>query len=428
MRALKRVSIILLFGAVLVAHAHVLIVGNSAGVYEKPFVLQSGDAGHYLTIAENIRLTGVFSDDYSSLPTESATWRPPVFPFLLSGGLFLTDDPLVLVLFKKLVEVLILGIAVFLLFQNGILSIDKALLAFVLLGEPHFVKYSSVLLTESLTAVLLMLFLSLVAVFLKTDRGFYFIPLIGAVVVLTHPITLIFVVLTCGALALLSLRRMPFKTFLFIGIFALLMLSWPIRNQLVFDQGLFITASQGSSLAKGWNPTVASEYTNTDGDLADERQVLAFATNEEILATEGSVIGRSRLYMQSASRFISRSSPRELTQIAKRKLISNFNPFPEKSKPGSLELLGTLSRIIGLLGFGLFLGLFFFKKLRRVEFLFVGIVITGIFLSQALTATLFYTGIRFNAVYAPALLGGFILLVLMAVRQSDEKTKKIAVA
>ena len=48
------------------------------------------DAGHYLTIANNIANFNVYSDTNSSVATEGATWRPPFWPFILtpSCGLY----------------------------------------------------------------------------------------------------------------------------------------------------------------------------------------------------------------------------------------------------------------------------------------------------------------------------------------------------
>jgi hypothetical protein len=73
----------------------------------------TGDASHYLEIAKNLKSFGVYSDDNSSVPTESATWRPPFYPFLLSVFLFISDNVFFLILLKVLFQALLIGLLLF---------------------------------------------------------------------------------------------------------------------------------------------------------------------------------------------------------------------------------------------------------------------------------------------------------------------------
>src|SRR5690606_35016841 len=50
---------------------------------------------------------------------------------------------------------------------------------------------------------------------------------------------------------------------------------WIIRNFVTLETNkIDLTTSSGAVLAKGWNPKVPEEHTNTQGDLADEELVL----------------------------------------------------------------------------------------------------------------------------------------------------------
>ena len=61
-----------------------------------------------------------------------------------------------------------------------------------------------------------------------------------------------------------------------------MVISWPIRNYVTFEEGPYMTISQGTTLSKGWNEKVASKFTNVDGDLADEYLNLKYLDQNDL--------------------------------------------------------------------------------------------------------------------------------------------------
>jgi hypothetical protein len=396
---------ILLFFSIILFKSYYFYKSYNSGVYTYEFQIKNGDAGHYLKIAENIKKHGVYSDNNSDTPSILATFRPPLWPFTLAGLLMLSENLFVLILLKNFLSILLIIIA-FRLFKNYNFKKNKylALIPLLLLLEPHFNKYALTFLTEDLTSVFILL-LSLLFINLKNNKySVIGLGLILAITLFWHPISVFFVLLVLLFSCLMLLKKSKLTSVSLLFVFISSALIWPIRNHIIFKKGPYITISQGAALSKAWNKDVTENFTNVDGDLADETLNLKYVSENDLNQIEDG-IDRNKLLTLATLKFISDTKIKTLTNIALIKLKSNFNPFPEKPKPGFLEAIGTVFRVIYLLFFieVLILLLFFKSKLHKLNNKELSIVIF-ILLSQIVTAIIFYTGLRFNSIYALTLL------------------------
>jgi hypothetical protein len=370
------------------------------------------DASHYLIIAKNIADFNVYSDTNSVIASENATWRPPFWPLFLSLFLRFTTNPLALILLKSFLEVFLLGFILFKFKKDTNVKFIGLLPFCLLFIEPQYLKYSITFLSESLTAILI-LGLSFFFISLNNSKRTHIaIPILAACVVLCHPVSVFFV----GSLLLIYLIgnwKFNWIKALFHGfIFSLIVCSWPCRNAITFEKGFYLTASQGATLAKGWNEKVSTEFTNSEGDLADEGLNLKYVDPKLVSNSQNSILDLSHLYTLGTKNHISRIGFGEITRIALKKLKSNFNPFPESPKPGSLETLSVFFRILYLVVF-IQMTVRFFRK-RRIDFNTIKdriyLVILAIFVGQSIMSVYVYTGLRFNAIYSLTLLFCFLYL------------------
>jgi len=403
--------------AVLLLHGVTIYRSDQSGTYEYSRARNDGDAGHFLRIAENISRYGVYSDDYSGNPSESATWRPPVWPLILAFFRTITGEIFWIVLLKKLLELTIFGLGAFFLWRFEFMSSTSALALSAILVEPQYLKYSSTLLTESLSAVLMFLFCVLVLIGFKVPKYQFIAAAVGVIAILLHPVTIVFICLAFLLLLWKSLKSSRIHAVLLFSFFALLIMIWPIRNHLTFQQGIFLTSSQGINFSKAWNEKVAETFNNTNYDVfADERLNFKFVAPEKIEEADGSVIKESKLFTFSTMKFMSLASYQQLGSIAAVKLKSNFNPFPERPKAGLIELLATLSRSLALLVLlatsVVFLTRLGYEKSSLADwFVFAPIVIIG----QATMAIVFLTSLRYNAVYSLILATGVVIVTVRGV-------------
>lgn len=190
---------------------------------------------------------------------------------------------------------------------------------------------------------------------------------------------------------------------------------------MTFHKGYYLTASQGATFSKGWNDGVAANFTNTTGDLANEGENLKYLDYGKPFPVE-SPVDLSKLYKESTMLFIKRSSADELFSIALRKLKSNFNPFPELPKPGILEKLGIVARMLWLMNFALlFVYVIKFRKTASVATQRIFTIIFAILVGQTLMSVYIYTGLRFNSIYSLVSLCCPMLLVMEFIRQKKQK-------
>ncbi|MFM7767323.1 MAG: hypothetical protein ACKO9S_05620, partial [Bacteroidota bacterium] len=235
----------------------------------------TGDAGHYYIIAQNLAANNSYADnptvndsatvktniDISSSPppaatsrrflpqsppatascqpTSSATWRPPLWPFVLSVWMELTAIPYWQMILKLTFEGLLL-VFVYLMLQsieatNMVSGVVLSLLAI----EPHYLKYSVTFLSENLTAFLLVLLIGsfLYSVMAHSRRATWCVAVFGALAVMSHPVVLPFVLMMVGVaiFRMFRIRRVSLALCTS-ALFVLVLMAWPLRNQLMFHQ------------------------------------------------------------------------------------------------------------------------------------------------------------------------------------------------
>lgn len=372
----------------------------------------NNDPTHYLKIGENIATHYTFSDNDSKTPTESAAWRPPIWPLVLAIPMFFSTNLLYAIIFKCVIDSLLLLLILYIIRKKTRFKIIQALPFLLLFIEPQYLKYATTFWSEGLTAVLILL-LAVVFLFVGQSKKFALaMPILSAVIILCHPVSVFYVLALFGIFLILQLRNGFVSTFSYGLLFAILMMAWPIRNQFTFSKGFFMTASQGAALSKAWNEKTAVEFTNVAGDLADENlnlQYLDEAQMQHANNPETSIIDKSKLFKEGTINFISNLTFKEKILIVSRKLTANFNPFPEKPKAGMIEHLSIPFRILYLflffqLGLRLFQGRFDFSNVADRVWLVTASVLMG----QIIMATLLYTGFRFNSIYGPVLLFCFL--------------------
>lgn len=390
-----------------------LYITNLNPVYAKEAVYK-GDSSHYLVIAKNISDFNVYSDLNSKYASESATWRPPIWPFVLSLLFKLTSNYLTLILLKSILEFGLIGLILFKFRKKENFNLLFLLPFFVIFIEPQYLKYSITFLSESLTAVLILL-LTIFFITLNKRKSYHVtIPVLSALIILCHPVSIFFVLIFFIIYLLSNLKLSRYVVVTHGILFAMIVLAWPLRNYLTFEKGFYLTASQGATFSKGWNEKVISDFTNVDGDLADETLNLKFVDKSLLLRSKMSILELSKLYTVATKLFISKIDFYQKIQISLKKLKSNFNPVPEKPKPGILETLSSCFRILYLVTFLQMLFRFFSK--RKIDFNSmkdrVYLVVFAIFIGQSIMAVYVYTGLRFNAVYSLSLLFCFIYLNL----------------
>ncbi len=368
-----------------------------------------GDAHHNLMIAKNLYDHHTFSDDNSNDPSEYAVWRPPLWPLLISVFFLFTNNVFLILVLKVLLETLLI-ILIYRKFKQTNIVKNYGLLCLLLL-EPFYQKYSITFLSEGVTALFILYALYLFISLSKKKRTNILIPIVLSLTILCHPVSIVFVGTLFGLYCLINLRSQT-KTIVLHGlIFVVLTISWPIRNQMVFNKGLFMTTSQGTTLSKGWNERVIENFNNVNGDLADAGLNLKFVNQTEIDAAANSTIEESKLYKTATKRFFNKISFKEKMKIVWVKLTSNFNPFPEVKKSGFLEQLAILFRVLYLIIF--VQSIYYLIKRRKFFWVDIRVRIAlftfSIFVGQIIVASALYTGLRFNAIYCLSLLASFFI-------------------
>jgi hypothetical protein len=402
--------IILVFFFLLIIKFYYLYLAYKSNSYNIEFIYNNGDAGHYYKIAENIFKFNVYSDDGSKIPTQSATWRPPFWPFVLSLFFNISKNPLIIITCKSIIEISLM-IFTLLLYKRKSKIESYYFLPFLLLFiEPQYLKYSVTFLSESISAVLIFLLCVLFIVGNSNKKYALVIAILSATIILCHPVSVFFVIVLFG-IYLLSIIKSNLKITLFSGLlFAILALAWPLRNLNTFHQGFYLTASEGATFSKGWNETVLNQFTNVDGDLADESLNLKYLNKKQLIPNK-TVLENSKLYKMATWKFINTLGTGEKFKLAFKKVKSNFIPYPEKPKSTFIENIAIIFRILYLLVFLQMIyrfvkGNFSFQLQKDRVFM----VVFAIFSGQIAMSIYIYTGLRFNSVFGLTLLFCFIYL------------------
>ena len=396
------IILLILVVSVRIYYIHQLNVQNG---YSTVKMHNNGDASHYLQIAKNIANFNVFSDNNSIVASESASWRAPFWPFILSFIFYISENLLILIILKSILELVLFLSALYFfkrIFNYDLLFILPFLL---LLIEPQYLKYSITFLSESLTSILILI-LTIVFITLNKIKSFnVLVPLLCGIIVLTHPVSIFFIT-TVFCLYILLNFKVNLKKTIFHGIlFIAIIFSWMTRNYLIFDKGFYLTASQGATFSKGWNEKVAYQFNNVDGDLADEGLNLKYLNPKLIANSDKGVLATSKLYKLGTISYIKSLTFNQKVKIIFLKLKSNFNPFPEKSKAGFLESTSIFFRMFYSF---LFLQMIFHFYKKGIHYKTtcdkIYLIVLSIILGQSAMAILIYTGLRFNSIYSLSLL------------------------
>ncbi|MDB2463043.1 hypothetical protein N9W61_02975 [Algibacter sp.] len=421
------------FLCVLLPKIYFVVLSYNNKLYTTQKAYKSGDASHYLKIAKNINSFGVYSDNNSVIPIERATWRPPIWPFVLSLGFYITNNPFGLIIFKSILELILLILIFSLIKSLKNIKPIHFLFFLVLFIEPYYLKYSTTFLSESLTSILVLLLALTFILFNESKKYSILIPFLSVVTILCHPVSLFFVLTLLIIYGLTSIKKHPIRIITHAILVIGLMVLWPLRNQQTFNQGFYLTASQGATFSKGWNEDVIAKYNNVDGDLADEALNLKYVKD-----IEDKSIGRipllslSKMYKEGTLNYIKKLSVNDVLLTAFIKLKSNFNPFPEKPKRGTLESLAIVFRILYVVLFlQCLFRIFRYRGLNvKSEKDKVYYVVLSILIGQIFMSVYIYTGLRFNAIYSLTLLFSFIYvnkdLLLTWVERFTKNSKVIS--
>jgi len=406
----KKIFFFFFFSFIITVKLYFLITFIKNNDFSEKVILNSGDAGHYYQIAKNIHDFSTYSDNGSTVISETAAWRPPFWPFVLASFLVIAKTPLYVIILKTLFEVLLISLVVY--YNKRWFTGYYGLLFFILLIEPQYLKYSAGLLSESLTAILILILSFLFLKLNKQKKYSIILPIISGITILCHPVSAFFIISLFCIYVLYNLKSNFKIAFLHGMLFIAIVMTWPIRNNYTYHKGFFLTASQGATFAKGWNEKVVTDFTNVDGDLADEEMNLKYIKDIDNKLPGSSILTLSKLYKEGTYNYIKSLTFEQKTAIIIKKIKSNFNPFPEKPKPGFFEDLSIFFRILYLVLFAqLFRRLFQFRKFNldnHTDKAFL--VILSVFIGQIAIASYIYTGLRFNTVYSLCLLFCFLVI------------------
>ncbi|MDC0408594.1 glycosyltransferase family 39 protein [Flavobacteriaceae bacterium] len=379
-----------------------------------------GDSGDYILVGASLAKTGKYghlkstpkeiiadlnSGDFLKKEYEFgnySTWRPPIWPSFLA--IFFKLFPNALLLAHLVKFLLIIGGAY--LFYRTLISLRfsksvSIIFAVFYLIHPTLQLYSRTFLSESFT-YLIMTILLYFAVRTWQDSNkinVFMTGLTGGLLVLTHPYYLALPFVLVGLIFLIQ-RSKVINYFIAFPVLMFVIGFWVVRNHVIYpDYSFFITSSTGAVMAKGWNAKVPELHNNVNGDLADEGLVLK--PDDQMAGLNE--VERSELYQKRTKEFVKENS-RMIVPILIKKLKSAFNPIREISKPGFLQNLNELHRILILL--------IFFYVLFRWKLDLFGIIALTIILSTIFITGLTYSGIRFRSGQVPL----EILLIALALK------------
>tara|TARA_R100000935_G_scaffold50402_1_gene76254 strand:- start:392 stop:1687 length:1296 start_codon:yes stop_codon:yes gene_type:complete len=333
---------------------------------------------------ENFRNNNIANTNYEF--GSYSTWRPPIWPFLISGIFILFGYKLIyLIIFKFILHVL--GLYIFYRTLKLInLRIEIILIGLIFYGlNPAWQIYSRVFLSEPITLFFITLWVYLLVEYSKRRISYWPQAIIAGILILCHPY---FIFLPFSIWGILFFNKIfTLKSITFSGILCVLIISiWVVRNMVILDTTeIVITTSAGAVMAKGWNSMVLSEHSNTKGDLANEGLVLRnYDYDTSLYYNE---LKRMKLFKDATFHFINSNKDLVLPIIYK-KIISALNPIPEQPKPGILETGRWIIQFLSLVAM-IYIIAFIENKL------IVSLVI-GLLISTILITILTYSGFRFR--------------------------------
>jgi 4-amino-4-deoxy-L-arabinose transferase-like glycosyltransferase len=319
-----------------------------------------GDAEDYLHIAYTLAQTGRYARPGALdvkrllqakpavLPVpdgrEPDAWRPPVWPWFLARWLRWSGYDLRAVFALRF----LLDAATLILFfrvASPWLQPPLALVGTLLLAlHPAWIYYSATLLSEPLILLVHLLFTLAVLRLAEGKAPGLWLPAAGALgglAMLTHGYYLFFPPLLVACLWLAKRLRTA-QALALLGLFALTLAPWILRNGRIYGTPLLSTAS-GPSLSRGWNREFLAVYRNGTAEVdLDEQLDLDPALLERLDPAE-----RSALYTSRAVQFIRREW-RMVPAILGKKLVGAVSPFPDPPRPGLLESGRMLFQVVTL--------------------------------------------------------------------------------
>lgn len=213
------------------------------------------DERQYLGIARSIHSTGEFR-----LHGETTAWRPPLYPFFLSGCLNFSESPWVPRAIQLLMSLAMLEMGAFILVALGASPLVVGVfLAFGALS-PAWAWYPTRLLSETLFGFLLIAALALlVRAILESDRRRLFLGLGAGVLfglaTLTRSTLLFFPPALAVACVLFRARGKLLSVMLLVVLgWGLALFPWTLRNFLVFDAFIPVNTMKGVVLWSGLHP------------------------------------------------------------------------------------------------------------------------------------------------------------------------------
>jgi len=365
----------------------------------------TGDAGHYYQIASNLAQQGVYAESGME-PTASAAWRAPLWPFVLSAWLELNPTYTMVLVMKLLFELIPLVFLYMFLRMAAFEGIALGVVLSLFAIEPQYLKYASTFLSENLTAWLLAATTAsfMLTVVSNSRIATWCTAVFAGLSALSHPVVFLYgFMLVVIAFVHRHRKGGHWLAYVSFATWILIISAWPVRNALVFGNGVWMTTSQGAVFSKSWNEAVVTSHTNTQGDLLDEGLNLKYLPELKSDALTDP-IQMSALYGQATMEFIKQTDAQTLLKIAFVKLYSGLNPVPQSNKPGMLELLGTAFRCFYLLGFlmaawSLLKGSY--EKLSLAWW--ASWLIICSYVSMAIMSVVMYTGLRFNSPFGLSL-------------------------
>jgi 4-amino-4-deoxy-L-arabinose transferase-like glycosyltransferase len=262
------------------------------------------------------------------------SWRPPVWPWVLSRWLRWSGYDLRAVFALRY---LLDGLTLFLFYRvaSPWLKPPLAVLGTLLVAiHPAWLIYSVILVAEPLVLFTQLLFTFAMLRLAGGGRPAVWLPasgVLGGITILTHPFFLFFPPLLTAGLWIGKRLRLAHALAL-LGLFALTLAPWLVRNgRLYGTTSPILTSSTGVNLAKGWNRDFLRVFRfGSENDL-DENVGIDPAELKGLNQAE-----RSALYTSRAVQYV-RSEWRTVPAILGKKLVGAFTPFTDPRRLGILE-------------------------------------------------------------------------------------------
>jgi hypothetical protein len=388
--------------------ATVVIAGTVYSIYLGD-ALRWADEEDYYAIGCNLATKHQFTIN----GINSTAYRPPGYPFLiflfkvLGGGTF----------FLRLSNYLFLALCIFLL--HRILHIHGHALAGVIAGflvlEYPVLFYTAGTLYPQIFGSFLFLFV--IFMFVRNvdwKKEILFSGFAFGFAILTIPSFLFIFPLMALHPWLLDLHNKWKRSALFVIICLCVISGWTLRNYIIFGHFVPVSSNSGRNLLAG-NSENATANSGITTDISKYMiEAKKFGGNQILM---------DKYFTQKALEWVKNNKTQALTLYLKKSL----NYFNFRNELATKTEASMIKNLIMLFTYGLFIilfmiriGLLYYYKLSRLEFMFIIIYFFNIFPSA-----IFYTRIRYRLPFdflLIALVAVFLDKVLIVRLQSKERT------